>query len=51
MDSLLRNCFYRNQMYTVERVSLHDLVLVSEENERQVVTDDVRISWTDLHPQ
>ena len=51
MDSLLRNCFYRNQLHTVERVSSHDLVLVSEENERQVVTDDVRISWTDLHPQ
>ena len=51
MDSLLRNCFYRNQMHTVERVSSHELVLVSEENERQVVTDDVRISWSDLHPQ
>ena len=51
MDSLLRTCFYRNQMHTVERVSSHELVLVSEENERQVVTDDVRISWSDLHPQ
>ena len=51
MDSLLRNCFYRNQMHTVECVSSHDLVLVSEENERQVVTDDVRVIWTDLHPQ
>ena len=51
MDSLLKNCFYRNQMHTVESVSSHDLVLVSEENERQVVTDDVGINWTDLHPQ
>ena len=51
MHSLLRTCFYRNQMHTVERVSSHELVLVSEENERQVVTDDVRISWSDLHPQ
>ena len=51
MDSLLKNCFYRNQMHTVESVSPHDLVLVSEENERQVVTDDVGINWTDLHPQ
>ena len=51
MHSLLRTCFYRNQMHTVERVSSHELVLVSEENERQVVTDDVRISWSDFHPQ
>ena len=51
MHSLLRTCFYRNQMHTVERVSSHELVLVSEENERQVVTDDVRISWSELHPQ
>ena len=51
MDSLLRSCFYRNERCTVESVSSHDLVLVSEDHKRLVVTDDVEINWTDLHPQ
>jgi len=51
IDSVLRECIYRNHSCSLTNVNQYTLTIVNQHGQSSEIDDDEQISWKNLHPQ